>query len=147
MAHARLEEILTALRAEGGRTTVQRRLVVSALLDGPRHVTADELAATVQRRHPEIATSTIYRTLEALERQGVVQHAHLGHGPAVYHVADDDHLHLVCESCGRVTEVPRRAYAAFARMLAHDYDFRVAPHHFAVQGRCSTCSVHDDTAR
>src|SRR5947199_131435 len=91
MADERLERILAALRAEGGRSTVQRRVVIGALLDSPRHTTAEELAAIVQARHPDIATSTIYRTLESLERQGIVQHAHLGHGPAVYHVMDNGH--------------------------------------------------------
>lgn len=139
MAVIGVDTLLNALRAEGGRTTLQRRVVVSALLASPRHVTAEELAAAVQVEHPEIATSTVYRTLEALERQGLVQHAHLGHGPAVYHVGDDDHLHLVCERCGQVTEVPESAYSAFARRLAEDFDFTVAPHHFAVQGLCGAC--------
>jgi len=78
---------MAALRAEGGRSTVQRRAIVTALLGAPRHVTAEELADSIHREHPEIATTTIYRTLDALERQGLVQHAHLGHGPAVYHLA------------------------------------------------------------
>ncbi len=139
MAAPKLDDILAALRAEGLRTTVQRRIVISALLAGPRHLTAEELTATVQAEHPDIAKSTIYRILEALEHQGVVQHAHMGHGPAVYHLNVDDHLHLVCDVCGKVTEVPKEAYARFTRMLAQDYNFTASPHHFAVYGRCATC--------
>jgi len=139
MADERLERILAALRAEGGRSTVQRRVVIGALLDSPRHTTAEELAAIVQARHPDIATSTIYRTLESLERQGIVQHAHLGHGPAVYHVIDDDHLHLVCETCHAVIEVPARSYASLARALDRDYGFQIDVHHFAVLGSCAAC--------
>ena len=139
MVAPQLDDIITGLRAEGGRGTVQRRIVISALLARSRHVTADELTTDVQAEHPDIAKSTVYRILEALERQGVVRHAHMGHGPAVYHLDDDDHLHLVCEACGRVTEVPRAAYARFAEKLAHDYGFTAAPHHFAVHGRCAKC--------
>jgi Fe2+ or Zn2+ uptake regulation protein len=135
-----VEEILGALRAEGLRATVQRRVVIAALLGGPRHVTAEELTATVHAENPEIAKSTIYRTLEALERQEVIHHAHLGHGPAVYHLSTEDHLHLVCVACGKVTEVPRGAYARFTRMLAETYEFSAAPHHFAVHGRCASCA-------
>ena len=130
---------MAALRAEGGRSTVQRRVIVTALLGAPRHVTAEELADSIHREHPEIATTTVYRTLDALERQGIVQHAHLGHGPAVYHLADADHLHLVCESCGSVTEVARAFYDGFERSLARDFGFAIAPHHFAVHGRCKSC--------
>ena len=140
MAEPRLDDILDRLRARGGRVTVQRRAVIDALVQGPRHLTAEELAARVQAANPEIHLSTIYRTLESLEHQGIVQHAHFGHGPAVYHLTDGDHLHLVCECCERVVEVPRSAYQGFERMLADDYDFTVTPHHFAVQGRCSACA-------
>jgi len=141
VATPKLDDILAALSAEGLRTTVQRRVVITALLAGPRHVTAEDLTATVQAEHPDIAKSTVYRILEALEHQGVVQHAHMGHGPAVYHLSNDDHLHLVCEACGKVTEVPQAAYARFARMLADNYGFSASPHHFAVHGRCSTCTT------
>src|SRR5207249_154779 len=79
------------------------------------------------------------RTLESLERQGIVQHAHLGHGPAVYHVVADDHLHLVCESCHAVIEVPARRYAGLARSLARNYGFEIDVHHFAVLGSCAAC--------
>lgn len=139
MAAQRLDEILARLRADGGRGTVQRRIVISVLLAGPRHVTADDLTEAVQAEHPDIARSTVYRILDALERQGVVRHAHMGHGPAVYHLNDDDHLHLVCEVCGKVTEVPRAAYGRFADMLLRQYSFTAAPHHFAVHGRCAAC--------
>ena len=53
--------------------------------------------------------STIYRNLDDMERLGVVTHAHLGHGPAVYHLASTAHGHLVCEGCGTAIEVTRRA--------------------------------------
>ena len=135
-----LDDILGRMRAAGGRVTVQRRLVIAALLAGPQHVTAEELAAAIQAENPEIHLSTVYRTLESLEHQGVVQHAHFGHGPAVYHLTHGEHLHLVCECCERVVEGSRDSYASFERMLAHDYDFTVTPHHFAVQGRCGACA-------
>jgi Fe2+ or Zn2+ uptake regulation protein len=135
-----VDDILARMRAHGGRITVQRRLVIDALLRGPRHRTAEDLAASIQAENPEVHLSTVYRTLESLEHQGVVQHAHFGHGPAVYHLADAEHLHLVCECCDRVVEVPRSAYAAFERMLADEYRFTVSPHHFAVQGRCAGCT-------
>ena len=139
MAGSQLEEFLAALRAEGGRGTVQRRVVISTLLGGPRHFTADDLTVAVQADHPDIAKSTIYRILEALERQDLVRHAHMGHGPAVYHLTDGDHLHLVCEACGRVVEVPEASYDSFARMLRDRHRFAIAPHHFALTGRCAGC--------
>ena len=123
----------------GGRMTKARTALVDALLDASGHVTADDLAAEVQARHPEVHRSTIYRTLDALEKAGVVDHVHLGHGRAVYHLADDPHQHLVCEACGGVIEVPDALFSDLATRLDEGYGFAIRPNHFAVLGRCRAC--------
>ena len=137
--HERLDRILGQLREGGGRITPARRALVGALLDADSHVTADDLAETVQRSHPDVHRSTIYRTLDALEELGVVDHVHLGHGRAVYHLLDDPHQHLVCEVCEAVIEVPDALFRPLADRLAADYGFALRPNHFAVLGRCAAC--------
>ena len=137
----RLERILGQLREGGGRITPARRALVTALLDAESHVTADDLAEAVQRSHPDVHRSTIYRTLDALEELGVVDHVHLGHGRAVYHLLDDPHQHLVCEVCEDVIEVPDALFRPLADRLAKDYGFTLRPNHFAVLGRCAACAT------
>jgi Fe2+ or Zn2+ uptake regulation protein len=134
---ARKEEILAEVRARGGRVTTARRALVSALVEARTHVSADDLAALVQAAHPDVHRSTIYRTLEALEHLGVVDHVHLGHGRAMYHLADEPHHHLVCEVCGRVIEVPDGLFDELGSTLRARYGFSMRPHHFAVLGRCN----------
>ena len=136
----RLDRILDQLRAGGGRITPARRALVTALLDADTHVTAEDLAAAVQRSHPDVHRSTIYRTLDALEELGVVDHVHLGHGRAVYHLLDDPHQHLVCEVCEDVIEVPDALFRPLADRLSRDYGFTLRPNHFAVLGRCAACA-------
>jgi Fur family ferric uptake transcriptional regulator len=132
-------EILAVLHAAGTRVTRPRRAVVGALLAADGHVTADDLAQAVQEAEPDVHLSTVYRTLDALERLGVVTHVHLGHGRAVYHLADDPHQHLVCEACGTVVEVPLSWFASLARRAQAEHGFRIRPEHFAVLGRCADC--------
>lgn len=136
----RLTRILAMLRSSGGRMTTARRALVTALVAANGHVTADDLAETVQRDHPDVHRSTIYRTLDALEQLGVVDHVHLGHGRAVYHLTDDPHQHLVCEVCGEVTEAPDELFASLSARLRADYGFAIRPNHFAVLGRCRHCA-------
>ena len=139
METARLERILDMFRDRGGRVTTPRRAIITALLEAGGHVTADELTDTVQAAHPDVHTSTIYRCLTSLEELGVVDHVHLGHGRAVYHLADETHQHLVCESCGTVVEVPATVFASLAKGLQKQFGFLVQPRHFAVSGRCQSC--------
>lgn len=135
--------ILERLRAAGGRVTGPRRAVVAALLAADGHVTADDIALAVQADDPDVHLSTVYRTLDALEQVGVVEHVHLGHGRAVYHLADDPHQHLVCEGCGTVVEAPHDLFAEVAAHVQATYRFHLRPHHFAVLGRCEGCAAGD----
>ncbi len=135
----RLEQILGLLRARGGRVTTSRRAIVSSLLRSGGHVTADELTAEIQADYPDVHLSTIYRCLETLQELGVIDHVHLGHGRAVYHLADEAHQHLMCEVCDRVIEVPDEVFADLSARLRSEYAFAIRPRHFAVLGRCSDC--------
>ncbi len=136
----RLALLLAALRREGGRLTPARRAVAVALVTGEHHVTAEELTARVQAAHPGVNRSPVYRTLEALERQGAVEHVHLGHGRAEFHLAERRHQHLVCDVCGRVTELPDSVLAPLADRLAADYGFVLRADHFALLGHCTGCA-------
>ena len=140
MDAARLERILELFRSRGGRVTTARRAIIASLLESNGHVTADELTEAVQAAHPDVHTSTIYRCLASLEELGVVDHVHLGHGRAVYHLADESHQHLVCESCGVVVEVPDAVFSALGRRLRSQFGFELKPRHFAVSGRCAACA-------
>lgn len=129
------------LRARGGRVTATRRVTIDVLLAGGdhRHLSAEEVAGEVRQRLPDVAESTIYRTLTALEELGVVTHVHLGHGPSTFHLADQGHRHLVCQHCESVTEVPAYEFAALARRLDDAYGFAMSSEHFAIVGRCRNC--------
>ena len=133
------EPILGLLRAQGGRVTTCRRTILETFLGVGGHVTAEALTARVQISQPDVHESTVYRFLDELERLGVVDHVHLGHGPAVYHLASDAHHHLVCDRCGAVGEVPEEVFADVRSRLESDFGFSLHPRHFAVTGRCQAC--------
>lgn len=139
LAREQAESILGMLRERGGRVTTGRRAILEAFLGVGGHVTAEALTARVQVSQPDVHESTVYRFLDELERLGVVDHVHLGHGPAVYHLASDTHHHLVCDRCGTVVEVPEEHFADLRGRLQDEFGFTLAPRHFAVTGRCSAC--------
>jgi Fur family transcriptional regulator, ferric uptake regulator len=135
-----VEGVLEIVRQQGGRVTSSRRLLLRALFDSKDHHTAEELAAEVQAQAPDIHLSTIYRNLDELERLGVIVHAHLGHGPATYHLATSAHGHFVCEECGKMIEAPDAMFAGLAKAARTRFGFTIDPHHFGMLGRCADCS-------
>lgn len=138
---AQIDTVLEKFRSRGGRITTARRQIVAALLAGPthRHFSAEEIATTVQAGSPELATSTVYRSLEALEDLGVLEHIHVGHGPAIYHLADQHHLHLVCKRCNIVIEMPDATLTALGKEIRRRHGFAIEPRHNAINGLCANC--------
>lgn len=136
---ARLDALLEVLRANGVRVTMPRRAILESLVALGPHVTAEELAGHVQARHPEVHESTVYRTLDRLTALGAVEHVHLGHGRAVFHVADRGHQHLHCDVCGTVVEAPDEVFAGLVTEIAERYGFELDLDHFALGGRCLAC--------
>jgi len=142
-----VDDVLAALKEQGGRVTSSRRLLLHVLFDQPGHWTAEELAEAVQAQAPDIHLSTIYRNLEDLERMGVIVHAHLGHGPATYHLAAGAHCHFVCEECGDIFEAPDELLKSLSKSAQSRYGFEVNPHHFAILGRCRACFSQSEEPR
>lgn len=144
MADDRLAALVQSLKDRGERVTTARHGLLATMVSTSQHRSADQLAAEVARTHPAIHRATIYRTLETLRRLGIVEHTHLGHGPAVYHLAEDVHQHLVCEGCGWVVEAPATLFSSVERRLRRDFGFEMRPNHFAVVGRCRQCAARQD---
>lgn len=136
----RVEDLCEALRSHRERVTPARRAVLEVLVASADHLTAEEILERVEAVAPDVHLATVYRALETLTRVAIVEHAHLGHGPAVYHLAADDHHHLVCETCGAVTEAPASLFRSAERRMRDEFGFVPNSRHFAIVGRCRACT-------
>jgi Fur family ferric uptake transcriptional regulator len=127
------------LRAKGYRLTPQRELVLHAV-ERLGHATPDEVLTAVRRDSQAINISTVYRTLELLEQLGLVRHAHISDRAPTYHsTATPTHLHLVCRSCGSVTEVSPEVVEPLTGTLREDYGFATDVGHLTIFGTCRSC--------
>nr|WP_243850670.1 Fur family transcriptional regulator [Modestobacter marinus] len=135
------------LRARGLRLTSQRQRVLAAVA-ALEHGTPEEIGARLRAdagpggAAPD--TSTVYRTLELLERLGLVWHTHLGKGAPIYHAAQHPHLHVVCQSCGEVQSVDPALLDGAAERLGAQLGFTLDVGHVALSGTCRACAEKED---
>ncbi|MFB9744654.1 Fur family transcriptional regulator [Pseudonocardia sulfidoxydans] len=125
--------------------TPQRQLVVDAVRE-LGHATPEQICTRVQQTAPAVNITTIYRTLELLERIGLVRHTHLGHGAPTYSEEDHQHVHLVCHLCGTVAEAPTDLMDALAERLREESGFTLDATHVALSGRCADCTEDADAS-
>ncbi len=135
-------DLAAELRARGLRVTAQREKVLGAVR-ALRHATPEQVSETVDG----VDVATVYRTLELLEELGLVKHTHLGHGAPSYRPADDEHVHLVCHSCGAVTDADADLADGLARRLRTERGFVLDRAHFTVFGRCAACSEQTEAPK
>lgn len=89
----------------GLRVTAPRVAVLETLAAAP-HSTADQVASEVRARLGTVSTQAIYDALRAFEESGLVRRIEPAGSPARYETrAGDNHHHLVCRECGKVTDV------------------------------------------
>ncbi len=139
---SQVAEMLSLLRSRGERVTTARRAVLEALVRyRDDHLGTEELALRIREDHPDIHLSTVYRTLEYLEDQGLVHHVHLAHRAVSHHVAQDHHQHAVCDHCGRAFDLDISMFDELSRRLADEHGFTVELGHITIGGRCADCSA------
>jgi Fur family ferric uptake transcriptional regulator len=130
------------LHQRGLRMTPQRQLVLDAVRD-LGHATPEQICARVQDAAPAVNITTVYRTLDLLERLGLVRHTHLGHGAPSYSEQEHQHVHLVCHGCGEVFEAPTDLMDDLTDRLQAESGFMLDATHVALSGRCRACRDSD----
>ncbi|MBI2869702.1 MAG: transcriptional repressor [Chloroflexi bacterium] len=133
-------QIIRELSEKGYRLTPQRTMVLEAIEASTNHISAEEIHSQIVRRYPHVNISTIYRTLDLLERLGLVTKTDLGGGRVKYHPAHRGrHHHLVCQKCGHVVDLEESILHPLKAALLGGYGFEADLSHLAIFGRCTRC--------
>ncbi len=128
------------LRAAGLSPTRQRLRVLRELAAEDSDVTAIELHRRLRASGNGIGLATVYRTLNALAGNGVVDSFAHHPGESCYRLCGDGHHHhLVCTSCHRVIELEGCGLDAWLARVASAADFEPTDHRVEVLGLCSGC--------
>ena len=98
-------EHVAALRSAGLRVTGPRLAVLSVVTEG-KHMTTEQIAQAARERVGAISTQAVYDVLGALTVGGFVRRIEPAGSPARYETrVGDNHHHVVCRSCGAISDV------------------------------------------
>jgi len=133
--------LLDALDGAGFRLTDARRAVAGLIADRDGPFTAADILADAGTRRLGIGRATVFRAIDAFSELGVVEridlpsgeHAYVGCEPAHHH-------HVVCERCGKTTEIDDRGVRDIVRAVERRTGFRIDSHRLELFGRCAACA-------
>jgi Fur family ferric uptake transcriptional regulator len=120
--------------------TRQRAEVVEALRGGEA-LAAQELHERLRAHGSRTGLATVYRTLRRLTDEGAVDVIREDPTQARYRLCSlEHHHHLLCDTCGNVTEIPECDVQEWAEKVGRAQGFVVRSHRAEILGLCRACA-------
>ncbi|MEO1286133.1 MAG: Fur family transcriptional regulator [Chloroflexota bacterium] len=138
-----LERIIAMLRQDGERLTIQRKLVLEALVATQAHMTINDVSHYIESQQSQsIAEPTIYRILQWLKEHELVSQTDMAESGIVYQIIGQQrHHHLVCLNCDKTIDISDAIFNTLRDRLFRDHQFEARIDHMAIYGYCRDCET------
>jgi Fur family ferric uptake transcriptional regulator len=133
-----------------GRWTVGRQSILDVFFKIRGHLTADDVYLGVRRMNPAIGMATVYRNLEFLTQQGLLNRYQFGEAKARYELNDDErdhHHHIICTKCGKIKDYSEFIEREMMLMkdlekeLSRKHNYEISSHQLHFYGLCDKCQT------
>jgi len=121
------------------RKTKQRHVILEELCKVTCHPSADELYNMVRRRLPRISMGTVYRNLDLLTRDGVIQTLEISGTQKRFDGNASNHYHMRCLRCGKVADAHIKKVIPIEDVIKEVTDFEIVGHRLEFIGLCPRC--------
>lgn len=135
---------LQALLSQRGiRMTNQRRAILGVIETADKHLDASQILRKARRLDASVDRSTVYRTLGLLKRHGLIDELDLMHMNGEGHYYErklgQDHIHMACLRCGKITEFMSEVFDSLKQQLERECRFSIVVARLEVGGYCLAC--------
>ena len=131
---------LIQLNEHGYRLTDSRRAVVEIMAQSTHALPPIEIYDEARASHPALGLVTVYRTLEALEHQGLIQRVHQPQGCQAFITAPAGHQHLLlCRQCGEAAIFEGDDLENLMKSIARKTGYQITEHWLQLFGLCPNC--------
>ncbi len=124
--------------------TIQRRVILKALVDRDDHPTADQIFEDIKALTPGVSRTTVYRALETLVRLGVARKAKHYKAAARFDANTGRHHHLVCLKCDKMADLDDPSLDQIGLPHPRRTGFEIIDYSVYFEGLCSECRQKKD---
>lgn len=124
------------------RTRSQEK-ILNLLKTLKRAISAQDLYLELRKIKQNMGLATVYRSLEALKLDGLVQVRTLSNGESLYNLVQQDQHHLTCLNCGRSIPIRECPVHQLEEQLQDSHQFKVYYHTLEFFGLCDRCQEED----
>ena len=131
-----LEKYVKILKENNLKITPQRLIVLKYLGEHPTHPTTDKIYKDLKTNNPSLSKTTVYNSLETLEKYGVIQSITISGSERRYDFKHGMHHHFLCKNCGRIIDIDIEC-PNLGKML--ECGHKVEEVHGYFKGICKNC--------
>jgi Fur family peroxide stress response transcriptional regulator len=135
----RIKELEALCKERGIPCTLQRRIVLQAVLERLDHPSADQVFEAVRDKGQGISLATVHRTLDFLISLGLITKACHPGRVARYDATTENHHHLVCMRCDRMIDFHDEELGTMAIPDTSSAGFVVTDYRVQLRGICREC--------
>jgi len=121
------------------RNTIQKELVLNAVLEMHRHVTAEEVYNFIKNEYPTIGKGTVYRNLSILVDEGKIRKVEITGGADCFDFMLKKHYHVKCIKCARVFDVDMDEIKELESFIHDKQGFEFLDYDILFKGICREC--------
>jgi Fur family ferric uptake transcriptional regulator len=121
------------------RRTRNQERIIDLLKTLDRPISAQDLYVELRNQGVSMGLATVYRSLEALKLEGVVQSRTIVSGEALYSLIQEDRHHLTCLQCGNSIPIDECPVHDLEIQLNQSYQFKIYYHMLEFFGLCDRC--------
>jgi Fur family ferric uptake transcriptional regulator len=122
------------------RTRSQER-ILNLLKTIKQGISAQDIYVELRNLNQSMGLATVYRSLEALKLEGLVQMRTLANGEALYSLVQQDKHHLTCLQCGASIPIHQCPVHELEEQLQSTHKFKVFYHTLEFFGLCDQCQI------
>lgn len=131
---------------ENTRNTKQKQQILSILRTAKRPLSINEIYTCCIETQPKIAKSTIYRNIDSLIKQNLVDKYYFSENEMFYQIKNNstDHKHyVICNDCHKIFDLPICPIHEIEASL-QEYGFSISDHYIQIAGICRECNHKDN---
>lgn len=128
---------------DNSRNTKQKQLILTILKETDRPMSINEIYLQVTKDLPKIAKSTIYRNIDALLSQNLIDKYHFNDNEVFYRIKADSNEHkhfILCDDCKKVFDLPSCPIHEIEHAIEEE-GFIIKDHLIQITGTCKICAM------
>jgi Fe2+ or Zn2+ uptake regulation protein len=130
---------------EQKRNTKQKQFILDILTHSKRPMSINDIYKQIIEDLPTIAKSTIYRNIDSLLKQDLIDKYYINDNELFYQIKKSKHEHkhyVICDNCKKLFNLPTCPIHEIEDIMDKE-GFKISEHYIQISGTCKDCNTEN----